>query len=226
MEIIYLQSNTYGAPNGKCRQYRKAIVNCIKDDFAFVENDMVWYKGKWGMLDGDDKLVIPTDYDFIDCICNDTQFKVALGNLQVDYSDELETYVASGAKWGIINESNEIQVPIAYDWVEEVALNNYAVNLGCTLEYNDRYQEDYWFARNGKWGVVNADNKVIIPIEYDSYYNLHSKYKDIFLLQKGKPYFDEKEPYDVFDFNGNLLYNNIQGRVTNRFAPPDYDKWI
>jgi len=220
MEIIYLQSNTYGAPEGKCRHYRKAIVNCVKDDFAFVENDMVWYKGKWGMLDGDNKQIIPTDYDFIDCICNDSQFKVALGDLMVHYSDELETYVAWGAKWGIINENNEILVPIEYDWIEEIALNNYAVNVGGTLEYNDGYQEDYWFARNGKWGVINSSNRVIIPVEYDSYYNRCSKYKDIFIVQKGKSYFDEEEPYDVFDFNGNLLYNDIQGSVIGKFGSP------
>ncbi|RQO71438.1 hypothetical protein DBR40_16665 [Pedobacter sp. KBW01] len=224
MEIIYFQSNTYGAPQGKCLRYRKVVVDCEEDDLALVENDMVCYKGKWGMLDGDGKLIIPAEYDFIDCICSETQFKVALGDLVIDLcksqiGGEI-TYIAKGAKWGIINENNEILVPIQYDWVEELALNNYAVNIGCTLEYNDNYQEEYWFAQNGKWGVVDANHKIIVPIEYDSYYNTAKKYEDLIFVQKGRPYFDEQEPYDVFDYGGNLLYSNIQGFVVRIFGSP------
>jgi hypothetical protein len=220
MDVVYWKSNTYGAPQGKCLHYKKVIVDFVEDDFAMVENDMVRYKGKWGMLNANRELIIPTDYAFIDFFRNEAEFKVALGDLVLDYGSDLHSYVAWGAKWGVINEINQVMVPIQYDWIEELALNNYAVNIGCTLEYNDGYQEDYWFAKNGKWGVINSDNKIIVPIEYDSYYHTASKFKDFIFVQKGKPYFDEQEPYDVFDYNGNILYNNIQGFVERRFGYP------
>lgn len=58
--------------------------------------------------------------------------------------------LVSGGKHGYINTAGEIVIPIIYDDGEDIPL---------------RRQNCFKVALNGKWGVIDKDNNIIIPFE-------------------------------------------------------------
>lgn len=214
IKVLRPQSNTYSAPMGKCKHFNKTV-KLIKEneEHLFIENDMIEYSGKWGIIDQNQKTIIPNTYDYIDFFRNETQYKVALGTLNFQENESTSSYIATGVKWGVINELNEVLIPIEYDWVEELTSDIYALNLGGELTYNDEPQEDYWYANKGIWGVINTRGKLIVPFEYDSYYSTWGKVGRLIYVQKGKPYFDQNSPYDAYDLRGNQILKNCTDKI-------------
>lgn len=211
------QSNTYGAPVGLCTRYKKILTDYTRDEFCMVEDEMAEYHGKWGIMDHENNILIPARYDFIDFFRSESRFKMAIGDLNVQYDDDTMRYEASGAKWGVIDSKEQPIIPAAYDWIEEVEDNVYAVNSGCRLVYNDDFQEDYWFAEGGKWGFLGADGKTIVPLAYDSYYSSWKRVREIIFVQKGTKRFDPNKPYDGFDFKGRQVFRDARGRIPDEY---------
>jgi hypothetical protein len=208
--ILPARSNTYAAPDKTNQRKFKAILQGTLGDDNFSDFEMLYYQGKWGILDEVGKEFIPCQYVYIDFFRNPSYFKVAMGELTLDFEENSHHIFCTGGKWGVINTENQVIVPLIYEWVEEIHETLWAVNIGGKVFYNDDYQEDYWTVRGGKWGVVNAKGKLIVPPQYDVYMKNWFRVKDFIFVQNDNntPYFDDKKPFDVYDFEGNQIINN------------------
>ncbi|MEM0544024.1 WG repeat-containing protein [Flavobacterium sp. j3] len=199
-QILFTQSNTYGAPTGKNCHYHKSLINSIETKMDFYDTDLAEYIGKWGIVDSSFNSIISNKYDYIDFLRNQNHFKIAIGN--PEFENEGEHLVLKNMKWGIIDENEKTILPTNFDWVDEINTNLYAVNIGGELYFDDEYQVDMWSIKGGKWGVYNSDNKLIVPIEYDKIFlNFYQVKGYIFVKNEGND-------YDVFTFNGDKIDQN------------------
>lgn len=209
-KLLNASSNTYGAPLPESYKYFKSIIDLEEDEDSYYDDydgyEMIHYKGKWGIIDGSGKVIIPNDYCYVDFLRNPNYFKVGIGEIEVfDYEDKNKDSRTAirNVKWGIIDIHNNLVVPIEYDWIDEVESTMYVVYKGGTVFYNDDYQEDYWTIENGKLGVYNQAS-LIIPVEYDSIAKNWFRVKDFIFVRK-EPANSE---YDVFTFDGKKIESN------------------
>lgn len=215
-KILKASSNTYKAPSIESLRFYKSIINSQENtDFNY---EMIRYKGKWGIIDGTGKTIIPNDYCFVDFLRNPQYLKVGIGEIEVlDYEDEEQNYRTSirNIKWGIIDLNNNIIVPIEFDWIDEVESTVWVVYKGGIVYYDDDYQENYWTIKNGKLGVYHL-NKLITPIEYDTIKKNWFRIKEYIFVQNGTKYFDDNSTYyDVFTVEGIKI-------EANKPKPKDY----
>ena len=119
-------------------------------------------------------------------------------------------------KWGYINEKNEVIIPFAYDKATNFEHNIYnelpgfqglaCVNIGITDEV-DRIIPD------GKWGLINWDGEVILPV----------KYGYISPIIENMAYILDGERYDIsnhWEIRGKMGFINQEGKIV---IPPEYD---
>jgi WG containing repeat len=207
--LLRATSNTYAAPTSESLNFFKSIVNSTEDDDEY--HDICKYKGKWGIAAADGSVVIPNQYDYIDFLRNPKYFKVAIGEiLSGEFEDALgeNRRTISNLKWGIIDNKNNIIVPIEYDWIKEVESTLWAVYQGGQVYYNDEYQEDYWTIEGGKLGVYNMQ-KLVVPIAYDTIMLTWFRVKNYIFVQNNTRYFNGDEaPYDVYTFSGQRIEVN------------------
>lgn len=81
----------------------------------------------------------------------------------------------------------------------------FRVNIGGEVVYNDDYQEEYWMALGGKWGVINEKGQVIVPIKYDNIMINWFRVKDLIIVQNGAKRFDAKLDYEAYDLVGSKI---------------------
>jgi len=109
-------------------------------------------------------------------------------NLEYDYIDKFDTNghaeVRKNGKYGLINESREIVVPVKYDYVGFFSEERCPVKNDSFYGFVDKegaeiipliYDDVRWFSqglaavkKGGKWGYVDYMGNVRIPFEYDS----------------------------------------------------------
>lgn len=204
--IIFPSSNSYWWRFEKDKHIRKAILNGKNiglEGYDMVD-DLTEYAGKWGIVDTTGKTLIPPEYEFIDCLGLTDCYKVFKGNLAF-VEDENYVTMLKGVKCGIVDIHHNTIIPIEYDWIEEVAENLWMVNIGGEVFFDDEPQEEYWKVRGGKFGVINHQNQMIVPIQYDTIMTSWYRIKDLILAQNGSTYFDASQTFDVYDLQGNQL---------------------
>ncbi len=121
----------------------------LLNPFSSTNNYQLYVKdknGKFGMLnENSGKLNIPIVYDEI---------------LQ-DFESGKHNYysVKKGKKFGLINEENQIVIPIEYD---SISLD------GIVLDFESTTDENYQIvvAKGNKFGSVNLNNQIQIPFQY------------------------------------------------------------
>lgn len=101
---------------------------------------------------------------------------------KIEFGEENNTYaVKKNGLWGFINNKGE-----------EIISPQYAKY--CSL------CNDLAYVRNqaGKWGVINKENKIIVPFEYEhpQEYHIHSNYM---VLEKA-------DCYDVYNAKGKIVF--------------------
>lgn len=139
----------------------------------FLDYFMVKNNDKFGLLDENQKVILPIEYEGLD----------------VFHEPYLRTVIVKkGGKYGLIRIDSTLktiaEVPIEYDdiWVEPETFK-VKVKLGENIdyyyenapyfgmEYNDvRYFENsrmFSIKKNGKWGIALENKTVIIPPKYD-----------------------------------------------------------
>lgn len=202
-KILRATSNTYAAPLKEDENKFKVLTDAsmIKDEFDI--DDMFSFSGKWGIIDYDGSEIIEPKYSFIDFLRSTNYYKVAVGQMKFELSEDGK-WMAKGSKWGIINKGDKFLISANFTWVEEISDNIFAVNLGGIVYYND----NYWTVRGGKWGVMNGEAKNIVPIEYDCIMLSWFRVKDFLFVQKGTDAFNGELEYDVYDFEGNKIIKN------------------
>lgn len=201
------KSNSYWWRYEQNKHHLKGIVEGTRKaeaDSYYSFDDFSEYQGKWGIVHESGEIVVEPTYDFIDFLGLSNYFKVFKGDLIFSDDDQLGT-VVTGGRCGIINHLNEVIVPIRYAWIDEIAENLWAINLGGTVYYNDEYQEDYWTVNGGKWGIINAQHQEIVPVRYDVLMTNWYRVKDLLIVQNDVKTFDHTKPFDAYDLNGNQL---------------------
>ncbi len=123
----------------------------------------------------------------------------------------------TGGKWGVIDISNKVKVPIIYDEVSHI-MDNYIVRKGAKIN-------EYGGAIGGKYGVVTSENKNVIPLTYD-YINESSSGNSI-IVALGCQTYSETEglfmphggKWGAFDQKGKIILTTNFSEITTTSDP-------
>lgn len=145
--------------------------------------------GKFGVLnEATGMLCVPMVYDEI---------------IQYTSSSEVHSYfsIRKGKKYGLINEKNEILIPVKYDTINLTFATPTAYLNG--NKFND-FQ--VVVAKDKKYGTVNLKDEVVIPFQYSFLQRISSS--GLFKAKKGKH-------YQIIDKEGKLISKNTFDEVAN-----------
>jgi len=95
----------------------------------------------------------------------------------------LETMTPKGQRYGLLDSTGKVIVPLKYEWVggfregycllklnEKYGFMNKAAKIAIPLKYEDAGTFSEGLAKvalNGKYGLIDGAGKIIIPLEYD-----------------------------------------------------------
>jgi len=127
------------------------------------------FEGKVGVIDNENRIILPFRYENFDCIrgYSNGYFATRIsekwgfvnlnGTIVVPHIYERVTDKGTGnyfqvkerGRWGLVDSGNHVQVPLIYDEMSSVKLGYWAVQ------------------KNEAWGVINDNNEIIIGFEYE-----------------------------------------------------------
>ena len=121
--IIYIFDNYIKLISENNMQYLDNNGNILSNKEIFTDNKLFSYcqNGKWGFIDSQDNIVVPTQYDLV------TEFS------QYGYAG-----IKKDNKWGVIDQTGNIIVIPSYtiNWNEPEFINKYCKsNFGYGFEY-------------------------------------------------------------------------------------------
>lgn len=182
--FIVKQNNKYGLLNTK----GQFILPLEYDDIEnFDRNNLFKVKqnGRYGIVDKTGKVVMPVQY-------------LEMDDFSTIYRDQKLAYIKDeNGKYGFFNRKAEIIVLPQYDDIKK--------HSSLYLEYGMAV-----VSKNGKWGVINMDNKEIVPILY----NKIGGTADLMVYVEN----------DVFKGFYNVSDNNV-GRIAIDFSKLTYINW-
>jgi len=97
--------------------------------------------GKYGIIDYQNKQVVPCEYEKIDILGFNTHFRVK-----------------QQGKTGLLTNKGKIVLPVLYDDID---------NFG----FEEKLSGFYKVSRDKKFGMVNSSNEVVIPLQFDGLYS-------------------------------------------------------
>jgi hypothetical protein len=169
--------------------------------------------GNCGLIDINGNEIIPFEYQEITDGGKDQLIVNKGGWLGFE---EYGVFV-TGGKWGVIDISNKVKVPIIYDEVSHI-MDNYIVRKGAKIN-------EYGGAIGGKYGVVTSENKNVIPLTYD-YINESSSGNSI-IVALGCQTYSETEglfmphggKWGAFDQKGKIILTTNFSEITSTSDP-------
>ena len=126
-----------------------------KDVSTLVAYIPVFENNKWGVIDNKGNKVINSYYDEMIIVPNKNK-GLFICNYEIDYDNE--TY-----KTKVLNENNE-EILTEFNNISAIENTN-----GSIVWYEDNTLK---FERDGKYGLIDFDGKVLIDAEYDDIYAL------------------------------------------------------
>lgn len=201
-------------PKGKTSSTNIAahLLRAMKEtDEVFEGYDLKKQKGT--ILDHEGKELFPPKYDSIDFLelGKLVHFEIGLGDEQLWYhlsEEDFEHFDGSGFEpmlYGIIDEADNIIIPIAYTEIDILKDQFYRVNKNGTLHfYKDCIQPYYdepfwsWEIEGGKYGLYNNKGKLLLPAEYDEINApLRNESADFISVKEGKTEYWKIEGNDL-----------------------------
>ncbi len=141
--------------------YGNSYLYFSKEMLGFEKNGMIKLSLPIGIADGSGYVLLPPEYDTIIPLGRTIEI---YENGKSEYNDFFK--VSRNGKQGVVNENNEIILPISYDSVNCVDTNLYNERL------NIRY---YIICKNEKYGVATAEGNILFdPIYYKIHYNIQA----------------------------------------------------
>ena len=195
---------------------RKIIIEPIYDEISgyFINGFMrVRNNGKAGIMNENGEIVIPIEYDNV-----------------LDYKNGMFTAEKSN-KWGIIDTENKIIIPFEYGRIRHFE-NDLALITNKGTGYINKESEiviepQYSFNLSGdffngialvkkdnKYGYINKNNKIVIPIIYDN--ALPFKGKETIVQKDGFSFFINQKGEKTDQIQQPYLWKEIEGLI--RFA--------
>ncbi len=211
--------------------------------------------GKYGYVDKTGKVVIPFKYDDAEEFHNGTAVvyikdgytlidksgKILLekiySGVMASYSDLIEIYDKETKKYGYINNSGEIVIPLIYDnatyfenGVAFVKISEKYRMIDTNGKYKNEKTYDYatvciegmaLVINNDKYGFVDETGKEIIPCIYDNavdFYNgktiVRKNNKEYVIDKTGNVLCEIKTKYTIEEYNGEfILIRNKTGKL-------------
>ena len=160
-------------------------VTCYKNDetFCFSNYFRVQIDNKYGIMNPEAKIIVPTSYD--DVTCYGEYFRIKINNkygmmnsegkivIDIIYQEfvfeatKKRCIVKFNNKWGVLDISNSTLIHFSYDNISCVKCNKNGLNFIVT--------------RNGKYGIINNFRRSIVPVEYE--YIEHIEGEDVFKVK-------------------------------------------
>ena len=146
---------------------------------------------KWGVIDENGDIIIEPSYEEMMIIPN-TKTDIFLCTYDVNYdTGDYSTKALNSKNQEIFTEYNKVE-----------AINNHDEND--TLWYEDNVLK---VQKDGKWGVINYDGKVLLNTEYDSIESVQGIKNALLIKKEGK--------YGVADNEGKIILDTIYTEITN-----------
>ena len=146
---------------------------------------------KWGVIDENGDIIIEPSYEEMMIIPNN-KTDIFLCTYDVNYdTGDYSTKALNSKNQEIFTEYNKVE-----------AINNHDEND--TLWYEDNVLK---VQKDGKWGVINYDGKVLLNTEYDSIESVQGIKNALLIEKEGK--------YGVADNEGKIILDPIYTGVTN-----------
>lgn len=152
-------------------QESKVDLSTANINYQEVDKETGWQRVllknpvKWGFVSKEGHIKIPFIYDFVNPFVNgltyakngNAEFFITVKNLKLvgDY-DAVRIFtfglapVSKNKKWGFIDETGKVAIPIQYDEVEYFTKNNLSA-----------------VTNNGKSGFINKNGTEVVPIIYE-----------------------------------------------------------
>lgn len=140
--------------------------------------------GLTGVVDINRKVILPLDYNEIWPINHGQQFVVKKGMKLTASKEYPEEYTAIGGKYSLVNRSNQFLIPTPIDFLTSDLVGC----MGCNPTV---FGEAY----NGKWGVLNAQGKTIIPFTYSEIYS--TSQNGLYEVINGRTYKKSDYGYEI-----------------------------
>lgn len=128
----------------------------FSNNLAVVAND-----DKYGFINREGKVVVPLKYDFAWAFGQTGFEELALVNYGIDLRIAPITWEGGGV-FGFINEKGEEVLPLKYGLI-----NDASEGLAAILDGEVEIASNGDIIRKGKWGYINENAKIIIPLIYD-----------------------------------------------------------
>ena len=192
------------------------------DVFGLERKARVANKGKYGIIDELGELVLPLEYDFVEPIySNDASVFFATKQNTVTIFDEklnvipttgIVSYLNDGYgsifvtnqenKKGLVNDNGIQTIPFLYDTLYQ--------------EWSYPQVKGYIAKKDGFYGFISRDNKIIQPF----------KYNYIYVLNGYAVYVDQNNKVGIFDENGKIMipfeYDAIYKTYYSLYIRSDY----
>ena len=147
-------------------------------------------------------------------------FKYLKSIINLEENEDYDEYdfemVRYKGKWGIIDGSGNVIIPNNYCFVDFLRNPKYfKVGIGEieVIDYEDDEENYRTSIKNVKWGIVDINNEIIVPIEYDWIDEVEST---VWVVYKGGTVFyndDYQEDYWTIK-NGKLGVYNLNKLIT------------
>ena len=171
-EYVYLIKNgKNGYAELKGTDEVKSLIPCIYDKLESYSKNApmrATYNGKEGMIDGNNKIIIPFEYSNIGKFYNVGAYNMAWVEQDGKYGyispviNERAFYKANN-KWGIMDiQNNSIQEAI-YD---KIKINNNMLSEAFTPD--GTFHDNMYVFIGDKQGMIDKNGKAFIPVKYDS----------------------------------------------------------
>lgn len=122
-----------------------------------VEANKQWLvvkeKGLWGIIDIRGKVVLDVAYKCLNGECGTFRFD----GRTAYFEENSELLLSRNGKWGVITPKGNIKVPFDYDFMDYFT---YGEDNGIGIVVK----------KNGKYGIINNENKVVLPPRFIEYF--------------------------------------------------------
>jgi hypothetical protein len=130
---------------------KKLVIPCEYEDaetYAVGNNIAVKKNGKWGLINENNKVLIPFEYEMIYSTCDQT------------------TSAKKNGKWGVIDiNSNAVIIPFEY---EETGKTFYNKILGIKESQTFTINNPVIVVKqNGRWKFIKKDTKSLMPFTFE-----------------------------------------------------------
>ncbi|SCI70627.1 KWG Leptospira [uncultured Clostridium sp.] len=188
-------------------------IRYINSAMAMGDGYRIEKRGKFGMLNKNWKMVVPTKYDSIEYLNGayivEERNKYGVVNskgniiLPIKYDeirdiDKNLIFIRKDNKYGAFNTQGKETIPIEFDSIG--VIDNAPSVRAVTFDKDDLIE----VCLNNKYGIVNQKGKYIIPAEYD----------DLSYLGEGVIVFKKNNKYGAFNKLGKIIIPNKYDEIS------------